>query len=114
MNVNNATNGNSIFTLSTYTEDTLSQQLIPIQRRTIQMLQNFHNNYYNNHAGVLFTLPGGVNGLGGLANGTAAVGGVANSSGVLNAMGGGTIPHGTQIKNNNNEGTVGHPTGYLQ
>lgn len=61
---------------------------------------------------MLFTLPGGVNGIGGLGNGTAAVGGVANSSGVLNGMGGGTLPHGTDT--NNNVGTVGHPTGYLQ
>jgi hypothetical protein len=27
------------------------------QRRTLFMLQNFQNNYYNNQAGVLFTMP---------------------------------------------------------
>ncbi|CDW81983.1 UNKNOWN [Stylonychia lemnae] len=66
--INNQTNGNSGFTLSTFTEDTLSQ-MFPTQKRTIQILQNFNSNYYTNFAGVLFTLPGGVNTSSGMING---------------------------------------------
>lgn len=55
----NQIHGQSGFTLSSLGDETL-MYMFPAQktqRRTLFMLQNFHNNYYNNQAGVLFTMP---------------------------------------------------------
>jgi hypothetical protein len=49
-------NGYPPFSFTTLSEDTLLQ-MMPSTKRTLLMLQNFYNNYYyNNHAGVLFTM----------------------------------------------------------
>ena len=52
-------NGQSGFTLSTLGDETM-MYMFPAQktqRRTLFMMHNFNSNYYNNQAGVLFTMP---------------------------------------------------------
>jgi hypothetical protein len=43
-------------TFSSFSEDT-TFQMIPTQRRTVMMMQNLNIGFYNNIAGVLFTMP---------------------------------------------------------